>query len=1352
MLPAVLGDLTRLSRLFLTGNTGLAGSIPRDVMRLALEQIRLDETGLCAPADLEFQLWLSLVSETRVASCVSDPGDLDALVALYLQTDGPNWSNNTNWLTNTPVGRWHGVGTDDTGRVRTLHLEKNNLHGPLPAEIRRLTELRSLFMYKNHLTGPLPPDIGELRFLRILYLSDNQLTGPIPKELGDIEGLSSLYLSNNLFTGAIPPELGRLVGIRNFQLGGNGLTGAIPPELGQLEGADSFDLGRNQLTGPIPSAFETLRNVRLLFLDRNQLTGAIPAELGELVRLENLRLNSNRLSGTVPPELGNLNVLRELDFSNNPALTGQLPRTFLKLTGLVKFGGTGICVPVDSEFHNWLNVGSIDEASRCGDSAIAALTELYDRTGGLNWTNDDNWLSDLPPGDWHGITTDSEGKLTAINLAGNNLSGPLPQILSLLSDLRELTLSKNNGMSGPVPRTYLELNLDVLKLDGTGLCIPADTAFQSWLGAIDDAAAISCDEPDPDREVLVNFYNSTNGANWNNNTNWLSDRPLHEWHGVKTDTEGNVANLGLTDNNLTGSLPPEIGQLDRLLSLTLFNNRLTGRIPTELGRLERLKSLWLGGNELTGPIPPELGRLVDLYWLSLSGNKLTGPIPPELGRLTRLIHLSLSANNLSGAIPPELGQLERLKLLTVSSNRLTGPIPAELSRMSNLEDLILFRNQLSGRIPAELGNMPALKTISLWENRLTGSIPPELGRLDNLIALYLENNQLTGAIPPEIGNLYRLISLSLDHNRLTGAIPPELGQLEGLGNLNLQVNRLSGAIPSELGNMRALKTLNLGENPDLTGPLPLTIAGLGLSNLVVRGTDLCAPPDRAFQEWLDSLPFAQVPDCEPAAGAPVYLVQAVQSLRFSVPLLTGEDALFRLFPSAESVQGAVMPPVRAQFYHGGVQVHEISLPSDGSPLPSDVDEGSLSTSINEVIPGSVIMPGLEMVVETAPAGDQASTAGMPMRIPETGRLAVDVRDVPPLRLTIVPFLWDESPDRSILTEIEGLSADDDLFWQTRNLLPVGDFDVVHREPLWTSVDPVFRNGTKLLYELMAARVMDHGRGHYMGVLRSGGGATLQGGTSFMSGLDGFTIAHELGHNMNLGHTYCGNPPLLTIDANYPYDDGSIGAWGFDVRTGNVVPPETSDLMGYCGPQWISDYNFARALNYRFLQEETGVDAVPLASSHQNLLLWGGVDEFGQAVLEPAFTISAPASLPRQEGPYRLEGSDAGGGNLFTLNFEMEMIMDGEGSAFAFVLPMRPDWMARLDTITLSGPEGEMTIDKAGDRTAALLIDRFTGEARGILRDWGDFGAGSVSGRRALPEGNLEVITSRGVPGAPAAGR
>ena len=118
----------------------------------------------------------------------------------------------------------------------------------------------------------------------------------------------------------------------------------------------------------------------------------------------------------------------------------------------------------------------------------------------------------------------------------------------------------------------------------------------------------------------------------------------------------------------------------------------------------------------------------------------------------------------------------------------------------------------------------------------------------------------------------------------------------------------------------------------------------------------------------------------------------------------------------------------------------------GKTVPRAVDEGVLSASANAEIPGSVVRPGLEMVVEIDPGGTLDPALGLGGRIPETRRMALDVREVPPLDLTLVPLLWEEAPDRSILDETEGLSADDDLFWPVRDLLPVRDFSLRVRRP------------------------------------------------------------------------------------------------------------------------------------------------------------------------------------------------------------------------------------------------------------------------------------------------------------------
>ena len=179
-----------------------------------------------------------------------------------------------------------------------------------------------------------------------------------------------------------------------------------------------------------------------------------------------------------------------------------------------------------------------------------------------------------------------------------------------------------------------------------------------------------------DRAALVALYSATDGANWTNSANWLSDAPLDEWYGVTTDSEGNVTALQLEDNNLVGMIPGGLLEnLANLESLHLSFNGLTGGIPAELGNLTNLDSLELHVNELTGEIPAELGNLTSLTWLTLSNNQLTGEIPAKLGNLTNLETLILADNELTGEIPATLGNIANLWQLHLSGNRFTGCIP-----------------------------------------------------------------------------------------------------------------------------------------------------------------------------------------------------------------------------------------------------------------------------------------------------------------------------------------------------------------------------------------------------------------------------------------------------------------------------------------------------------------------------------------------------------------------------------------------------------------------------------------------------------------------------------------------------
>lgn len=346
-----------------------------------------------------------------------------------------------------------------------------------------------------------------------------------------------------------------------------------------------------------------------------------------------------------------------------------------------------------------------------------------------------------------------------------------------------------------------------------------------------------------DSLALVALYNSTNGANWTHT--WDLTQPMDTWYGINLNSNGCVTCIdmdgghypcndiyssksdfvGFGGNNLSGSLPVEIGNMNDLIALDLRSNNLTGNIPVELGDLINLTFLNLGDNQLGGNIPVEIGNLINLTILNLFYNQLGGSIPNEIGNLINLNELILSYNQLSGTIPSELGNLANLTELRLRENQLIGSIPIELGNLINLEILSVSENQLSSSIPAELGNLTELTDLILYNNQLNGIIPAELGNLFNLETLSLTRNQLNGNIPSELGNLINLKSLGLAVNQLNGNIPIELGNLFNLEHLYLSDNQLNGTIPVELGNLSKLFTLGLGKN-QLDGVIPSELGNL----------------------------------------------------------------------------------------------------------------------------------------------------------------------------------------------------------------------------------------------------------------------------------------------------------------------------------------------------------------------------------------------------------------------------------------------------------------------------------------------------------------------------------------------
>ena len=370
-----------------------------------------------------------------------------------------------------------------------------------------------------------------------------------------------------------------------------------------------------------------------------------------------------------------------------------------------------------------------------------ALEALYHATEGDNWWNRSGWLSSLPLGEWHGVETDADGRVTHLSLGGNGLRGPIPSGLGQLTGLKELRL---------------------------------------------DHDPYACYLPECPGPPLYPFA-----------YNYLSGEIPAELGDLV-----NLEHVSLRGNELSGAIPPELGRLTNLTNLSLTDNGLSGEIPAELGKLANLRTLSLAANLLSGPIPAELGQLTNLGLLDLRGNPaLVGPIPRELTNLTRLSWLMLPEHVCvpSGApfdawfenlhrpgtwrcvpanVDPELRAADRAALEAFYQStggdqwlenwgwlteepveRWHGVATGPAGRVTRLH---LHLNLLDGNVPAEIGQLAGLESLVLSDNFLEGPIPPELGQLSKLEGLRLANNALlSGPLPDTFLSLTRLQELEL---------------------------------------------------------------------------------------------------------------------------------------------------------------------------------------------------------------------------------------------------------------------------------------------------------------------------------------------------------------------------------------------------------------------------------------------------------------------------------------------------------------------------------------------------------------------------------------------------------------
>ncbi|XP_058076456.1 receptor-like protein EIX1 [Magnolia sinica] len=676
------------------------------------------------------------------------------------------------------------------------------------------------------------------------------------------------------------------------------------------------------INGGIDPALVELQHLQLLDLSFNALDGApIPDFLGSMKELRHLDLSWAGFGRRIPHQLGNVPKLISLDLSYSSLSAKNL----WCLTSLPSLNYLDMSyVNLSMASHDWVHVMNMSPSLielalyHCGLSYISPILPSVNFTSLrlldpylLLGSTDDNLrvdLSEFLEGSWrklkilhlsfsqlHGGIPISIWNMTSLeslflnackmhaaipdwlyelknlkrlSLSDCMLTGPIPAArLGGLSSLEELDLS-GSQLNGNIPAalgglsSLVELDLSWNQLNGT---IPTTLGQLSNLFLLDLSNVFEVDERDDPALVELKHlqfldlsFNAFHGA------------PIPDFLGSMKD----LRHLNLSDAGFSGSIPHQLGNLSKLISLKLSSDySLSAKNLWWLTSLPSLNYLDMSFVNLSmashdwvhvmnmSPSLVEL-RLLDcglsyisptlpsvnftsLRVLDLRFNDFNSTIPNWIANISSLVSLYLSRNNFHGEVPyqfsllPNLEELwfgstddnlrvdwseflegswRKLKKLHLSFSQLPGGIPNSISNMISLEFLGLsFGENITGSIPRAITKLINLESLSLYGYKMHAAIPDWLHELKNLKHLSLQDCMLTGPIPAaRLGGLSSLEELDLSRNQLNGNIPAALGGLSSLQELSLQENQLNGTIPTTLGQLSNLGWLDLSDN-SLTG-------------------------------------------------------------------------------------------------------------------------------------------------------------------------------------------------------------------------------------------------------------------------------------------------------------------------------------------------------------------------------------------------------------------------------------------------------------------------------------------------------------------------------------------------------
>lgn len=403
--------------------------------------------------------------------------------------------------------------------------------------------------------------------------------------------------------GPLPQNLNQLDKLQNLGLQGNGFSGKLPTFNGLSDLKYAY-LDNNEFDTIPGDFFNGLSSVQVLALDYNPFNESgwsIPIELQDSAQLTNFSCVQCNIVGPVPDFFGKLPSLSALKLSYN-RLTGEIPDSFrdsmLRILWLNNQDSPGMTGPIDL-------IGTMDQLM-------------------LLW------------------------------LQGNSFSGPIPDTIGDLNDLKELNFN-GNQLVGLIPQGLANLDLSVLDLNNNKLMGPipkfrAANATYSSNSFCQPTPGVPCA---PQVNALLDLL-----CGWNYPANlapeWSGNDPCTgPWLGISCNPKGQITIVNLQNKNLTGTLSPSLANLDSLLEVHLKRNSLHGRVPANLTELRSLRLLDLSGNNFDPPLPKFRDRVKVITDgnAHLVANVTAAPPPLSISPFPPLSHSPKSSKELPSKSP-----------------------------------------------------------------------------------------------------------------------------------------------------------------------------------------------------------------------------------------------------------------------------------------------------------------------------------------------------------------------------------------------------------------------------------------------------------------------------------------------------------------------------------------------------------------------------------------------------------------------------------------------------------------------------------------------------------------------------